>query len=70
MCCFINAHEDLITITSFAEYKVVMKKVMKVIKEARLVERKRRQSSRKNRGVEAKARTQRAKTFISAVKRG
>ena len=48
VCCFINAHEDLITITSFAEYKLVMKKVMKVIKEARLVERKRRQSARKN----------------------
>ena len=54
VCDFINAHDDLITITSFAEYKVAMKKVTKVIKEAHLVERKRRQSARKNRGVEAR----------------
>ena len=31
VCEFINTHEDLIQITSFREYRVVMKKVMKVI---------------------------------------
>ena len=30
---FINAHEDIITITTLGEYRDVMKKVMKVIKE-------------------------------------
>ena len=38
MCDFINAHEDIITITTFGEYRDVMKKVMKVIKEAHNVE--------------------------------
>ena len=33
VCGFINAHEDLIHITTFGEYKEVMKKVMRVIKE-------------------------------------
>ena len=28
VCDYINAHEDLITITSFGEYRSVMKKVM------------------------------------------
>ena len=32
VCNYINAHEDLIHITSFGEYKVVMKKVMMVIR--------------------------------------
>ena len=41
---FINTHEDLISITTFGENRVVMKKVMRVIKEAHNVEKKRRQS--------------------------
>ena len=49
VCDFINAHEDLIQIATFAEYKKAMKKVMSVIKEAHNVERKRRQVARKSR---------------------
>ena len=47
VCDFINAHENIITISSFGEYRKVMMKVMKVIKEAHTVERKRRMISRK-----------------------
>ena len=46
VCDYINAHEDLICITTFEEYRVVMLKVMMVIKEADNVERKRRLTSR------------------------
>ena len=42
VCNFINAHEELIQITSFGEYRMVMNKVMRVIKEAHNTERKRR----------------------------
>ena len=45
-CVFINSHENLIHISSFEEYRSVMKKVMRVIKEAHNVEKKRRQTSR------------------------
>ena len=34
VCDYINAHEDLIHITPFGEYRMVMKKVMTVIKKA------------------------------------
>ena len=47
VCDFINAHEDMISITTFCEYRDVMRRVMKVIKEAHNVEKKRRQTSRK-----------------------
>ena len=47
VCDFINAHDDIIHITSFGEYRVVMLKVMGVIKEAHNAERKRRRTSRK-----------------------
>ena len=47
-----------------------MKKVMKVIREAHNVERKRRQTARKKKEVETKARTQRAKSLIASVKGG
>ena len=40
VCDFINAHESLINITTFGEYRIVMKKVMLAIKEAHNVERK------------------------------
>ena len=70
VCDFINAHEDLITIKTFGEYRVVMKKVMKVIKEAHNVERKRRQTSRKERSEVLVAMTQRAKALIADIKRG
>ena len=46
---FINAHEDIITITTFGEYRVMMRKVMRVIKEAHNTERKRMQTSRNER---------------------
>ena len=70
VCDFINAHEDLITITTFGEYRDVMRKVMKVIREAHNVERKRRQTARKKKETETKARTQRAKSLIASVKGG
>ena len=47
-----------------------MLKVMKVIKEAHNVERKRRQTSRKKKRDETTARKQRAKTLISTIGRG
>ena len=40
VCNFINAHEDLIKITTFSEYRNVMKRVMRVIKEAHNIEQK------------------------------
>ena len=70
VCSFINAHDDLIHITTFGEYREVMLKVMKVIKEAHNVERKRRQTKRKERSDAATARTQRAKALISRIKQG
>lgn len=69
VCDYINAHEDLVTITSFGEYRKAMTKVMKDIKEAH-VERKRRRTSRKKMSEEATTRKQRAKTMIVDVKRG
>ena len=70
VCNYINAHEELIQIKSFGEYRIVMKKVMKVIKEAHLVERKRRQTTRKKSVEEATKRTQRAKTLVAIIKHG
>ena len=70
VCDYINAHEDLIHITTFSEYQVVMRKVMVVIKEAHIVERKRRQTARKRKSEEIASLTQRAKTLICEVKRG
>ena len=70
VCDYINAHEDLIRITTFVEYRVVMMKAMRVIKEAHNTERKRRQSSRKKKSDDAKTRTQRTKSLIFDIKRG
>ena len=70
VCDYINAHEDLIRITTFGEYRVVMMKVMRVIREAHNTERKRRQSSRKKKSDDAKTRTQRTKSLICDIKRG
>ena len=68
MCDFIKAHEDLTTITTFGEYRDVMKKVMMVIKEAHNVERKRRQSSRKRIRDEIEKRKQKTKALIAIIK--
>ena len=68
-CDFINSHKGLIRITSFGEYREVMKKVTKVIKEAHSVERKRRQTSRKKRSEDAVKRTQKAKSLIAEIRR-
>ena len=70
VCGFINAHEDLIHITTFGEYKEVMKKVMRVIKESHNTEKKRRQTARKKKCDEGKARTQKAKSLIAALRQG
>ena len=69
VCDYINAHKDLIKITTFGEYRVVMKKVMMVIKEAHNVERKRRQSAKKKKLEEAVKRTQKAKSLIAEIRR-
>ena len=37
VCEYINAHEDIIKIASFEEYRLVMRNVTKVIKEAQNV---------------------------------
>ena len=70
VCDFINAHEDLIQIATFGEYKKVMKKVMSVIKEAHNVERKRRQVARKNQSEKSSKTIQKAKSLIANIKRG
>ena len=68
VCDYINSHQEIIAITTFGEYREVMKKVMGVIKEAHNVERKRRQSSRKKRRDESSRRTQKAKALISTIR--
>ena len=70
VCDFINAHEDLINITTFGEYRDVMKKVMRVIKEAHNTEKKRRLTAQKKRSDATKTRTQRTKALITEIKRG
>ena len=70
VCNFINAHDDLIRITTFGEYKVVMKKVMNEIKEDDNVEQKRRQMAWKNKRDDATKKVQRAKALIREIKRG
>ena len=70
VCDFINAHDDLINITTFGEYRGVMRKVMRVIKEAHNTQRKKRQSGKKKPDEEARKRTQRAKALIAIVKQG
>ena len=69
MCDFINEHEDIITITTFGEYRV-LKKVMSVIKEANNLERERRQTARKRKGYDAKVRIQRTNAVIAMIKQG
>ena len=68
MCDFINAHEDLIKISTFGEYRIVMRNVSKVIKEAHNVERERRQSERNNILEETRTRQQRVKALINEIK--
>ena len=70
VCDFLNAHEELVRITTFCEYRVVMRKMMRVIREAHIVERKRRQSTRKKRKDESKTRMQKAKALIAEIRRG
>ena len=70
VCDFINAHEDINHITSLGEYRCVMLKVIKAIKEADNVERKRRRTKRKDKCDEAKKTMQRAKALIADIKRG
>ena len=68
MCDFINAHEVLIPITTFGDYKVVMLKAMKVIGEANLDEMKRRRRTRKEKCDNATAIIQRTKSLIAMIK--
>ena len=70
VCDFINAREGLIRITTFGEYRTVLMKVMMVIRETNLVERKRRRTTRNVNRDEINRRTQRAKTLIVAVRQG
>ena len=69
-CVTSSTHEDLVNITTFEEYRKVMVNVMKVIREAHNVEKKRRQTARKKRGDEAMKRTQRVKALIAIIKQG
>ena len=68
VCYFINRHEELIQIATFGEYRLVMRKVMRVIREAHNTERKRRQTSRKEKSEMTRARTQRAKSLVCEIK--
>ena len=70
VCDFINARDDFIKISTLGEYRIVMRKVSKVIKEAHNRERKRRQTARKEKCDEIKTRTQQAKSLIANIKRG
>ena len=70
VCDFINRRDDLIRITTFGEYRQVMLNVMRVIKEAHNIERKRRQTTRKKKCDETAVRKQRVKTLISTIRRG
>ena len=70
MCDFINAHEVVIQITSLGEFRGVMRKVLRVIKEAHLGETKRRQASRWKKANDTRTRTQKDKSLIFVVKRG
>ena len=47
VCDFINAHEELLHITTFGENSDVMRKVMRVMKEANNTQRKRRKVERR-----------------------
>ena len=69
VCDFINAHEDMISITTFCEYRDVMRRVMKVIKEAHNVEKKRRQTSRKRKREEVSIKTQSRGSDFQSQKR-
>ena len=66
----INAHDDIIRITTLAEYRNVMMKVMMVIKEAHNAERTRRQTAKRTTSEDATKRTRRAKELVVIVKRG
>ena len=68
VCDFINAHEDFIHIMSFGEFEKVMKNVMRVIKESRNVEQKRRKTTRQKRHDETETRTQKAKALVADIK--
>ena len=52
VCEYIKAHKDIILITTFGEYRDVMRKVTNVIGEAHIVERNRRQTTIEKKGVE------------------
>ena len=70
VCDYINAHEDMIQIATFGEYRLAMRKVMMVIREAHNTEKKRRQTTQKKKSEEVTKRTQRAKALIADIKRG
>ena len=70
VCEYINTHEDIVQITTFGEYKAVMRKVMRVIREAHNTERKRRQTSRREKCETIRVRTQQAESLICEIKRG
>ena len=57
VCDFIASHEELIHITTFGEYRNVIRKVMSVIKEAQNTERKRRWTVKKEKSEERRKRT-------------
>ena len=58
VCDFVNRRDDLTCITTFGEYRKVMLKVMRVIKEAHNIERKRRETTRKKKRDETSEKTE------------
>ena len=70
VCDFISSHDELINITTFGEYRNVMKNVMSVMKETHNTERKRRWAVKNEKSEERRTRTKRAKALIPQIKRG
>ena len=58
VCDFINARQDFFHSTTLVEYRVVMQKAMKVIREAHNNERKRRQTAKSRRSEETEERSE------------
>ena len=70
MCETINTDEELIHITSFSEYRDVMRKAMKAIKEAHNTQMKRRQAGKKKMNEDSRTRKQQAKALVAIIKQG
>ena len=70
MISLTHTHEDLINITTLEEYRLVMLKEIRVVKEAHLVEKKRKQTTGKEKRDAATKMVRKAKALIDIVKQG